>query len=355
MFIAAADNPMVFQFMFEDALAALNTFASTGSASMSTIAAAAGYPMMGIYILLWGLSIISGNSQEPALDGAKRVTKAVVILTFATSAGIYNEWVINFFTQVPGAIAAEVAQSGSSQAYTMTDTAATAQMLDAALGSGLKAGANAWQTSAGLDISASFGYSLIAILIWAFVACVCAYGGALVLCANMGLSIMLALGPIFIIMAMFEATSSLFQAWTRQLITFAVFFIVIACAISLTFAFFTPFIQSLAAYKGEAGVSVVVVQFIKLICFCAASLLVLIQSVSWASGLAGGVAVAADGHLRAMMGGAISKVGGAPGAAMSAPGKALDWGMRQERRAKFASRGASKAAAYLRSNKVSRN
>lgn len=349
--IAAASNPMVFQFLFEDALATLNQFAASGSARMATIAAAAGIPMMGIYVILFGLGVMTGKVHAPGPEGLQRIFKMTLIFTFATSTGVYSEWIIDSFTQTPGAIAGELAQGGTSAQFSMTETASTAQMLDGALGSGLAAGEAAWKQGASSGIMSGVAYGVIAILIWLFVAIVCAYGGALVLCANMGLSIMLAIGPLFIIFAMFDATKQLFIAWTRQLITFAVFFIVIAAAMTLTFAFFQPFVQKLAdaANAGVAsGISEVVVNFIKLVAFCATAILCLIQSVSWASGLAGGVGVAADGHLRRL-------VGGGPSAAAALPGAGLRTVVSGARSAQSTYRGTKKAAAYLRGNSVSRS
>ncbi|CAD7741388.1 hypothetical protein LMG31884_47640 (plasmid) [Xanthomonas hydrangeae] len=349
--IAAASNPMVFEFLFEDALATLNAFASSGSARMATIAAAAGIPMMGIYVLLFGLGVMTGKVQAPGAEALQRIFKMTLIFTFATSTGVYSEWIIDSFTQVPGAIASELAREGTSAEFSMTNTVGTAKMLDGALGSGLSAGEAAWKQGASSGIMSGVAYGIIAILIWLFVACVCAYGGALVLCSNMGLSIMLAIGPIFIILAMFESTQQLFVAWTRQLITFAVFFIVIAASMTLTFAFFQPFVQRLAdaANAGVvSGISEVVVNFVKLVAFCATAILCLIQSVSWASGLAGGVGVAADGHLRRMMGGAAR-------AAARAPSAGLTTVVSAARVAQATYGGTKKAAAYLRGNTVSRS
>lgn len=347
MISAAVNNPMVFQFLFEDALAAMNNFASNGSAKMATIAAAAGIPMMGIYVMLYGFGILSGKVHAPVSEGLERLFKMTLIFTFATSAGVYNEYVIDFFSQVPGAIGSELAQEGMSKEFSMSDTNSTAQMLDGALGAGLKAGQAAWNMNAGLDIPAAVGYAIIAIAIWTFVGLVCAFGGALVLCANMGLNIMLAIGPLFIILAMFKATAQLFVAWTRQLITFGVFFIVIAAAVTLTFAFFSPFVTQLGEATNEGGAtgtSMIVVSFIKLLCFCATAILCLVQSISWASGLAGGVGVAADGHLRRMMGSAISAAGGPVAAAGGAAIKAI----RNRESSGGSIRNTGKSQAYLR-------
>lgn len=348
------DDKPVFQFIFGEVLATLQVFVATTSQTMATIAGAAGSTMFAIYVIFWGMAILSGKVQEPLMDGFTRIIRGVVILAFATSAGIYSDFIITFFNGVPGAIAAEVARAGSSGGFTMGDNNATAQMLDAALGNGLKAGQKAWSTSVGVfEIASAFIYGLIAICIWVFVAVVCAYAGALVLVANMGLSVMLGLGPIFILCAMFQSTQQLFIAWTRQLITFAVFFIVLAATVTLTFQFFTPFIESLnKPLEGASDVSKIIVNFIKLVCFCAASLLVLVQSTSWASGLAGGASVAAAGAVGRM---ATAAAGGAVGAALVTA--------RREKNAKTgetefrgaipaAARTAQKAASYLRRNQA---
>ena len=289
-------SPRVFQFLFEDVLGTLHQFVGTTSSTMATLAGAVGSTLFAIYVLFWGISLLKGTMQEPMMDGATRIVRGVVILAFATSAGIYSEFVVDFFWQVPGAIGAEVAAAGSSAGFTMTDDVATAQLLDAAMGEGIKAGQEAWNKATMFDIGAGLLYGIIAILTWLFVVLVCAYAGALVLMANMGLSIMLGIGPLFILCAMFESTQQLFVAWTRQLITFAVFFIVLAAAMSLTFSFFTPFLEVLnAAQAGTESKSVVVLSFAKLVAFCVVALMVLYQSTSWASGLAGGVSVTAAG------------------------------------------------------------
>lgn len=299
-----AEPVQVFQFVFEDVLPVLDTFVTRTSSSMAALAGAAGGSLFAIYVLFWGLAIVTGQIQEPMTDGVKRIARAVVILAFATSAGIYGDWVIGFFTQVPGAIAAEVAQAGASGGFAMTPDLGTAQMLDATLAHGLKAAQSAWERASTFNVFAAVTYGTIAILICIFTALVCAYAGALVLMAHLGLSIMLGIGPLFIIMAMFEATQQLFVAWSRQLITFAVFFIVLAAAVTLTFSFFAPFIEHLgAAPDGLSGVSEIVKSFMLLVCMCTLALFVLWQSQSWASGLAGGVSVAAAGAIgRAVMG-----------------------------------------------------
>lgn len=359
--MSASASPLVFQFLFENVLGTLHDFVVTTASTMATVVGGAGTILFGLYVMFWGIAVLRGVVQEPLTDGFMRIMRGVFILAVATSAGIYSDLVIDFFWEIPGAIAAEVANPGSSAGYTTSSNLATAQMLDGSLGSGLKVAGTAWDYGTSSSIlSGSLTYYLLSIVILLFVGIVCAYAGALVLVANMGLSIMLGLGPLFILCAMFEATQQLFVAWTRQVITFAVFFIVLAAAVSLTFAFLDAFMQTLV----EDGInyensSSIILNFAKLVVICAAALIVLVQSTSWASGLAGGVSVAAAGAVGGMVGkgtGAAAATGKAIARREYDPTKENKDGSRGGHSwrgaAPAAGRGAAKLAAYMRRNQI---
>lgn len=278
---------MVYQFLLEDVMLTLHEFITTTSSTVAAIAGAVGSTALGLYVLFWGIALLSGQSNEPFIDGAKRIVRGVVILMFATSAGIYSEYVVDFFWTFPGALASEVV-AGTGGVAT-NDVATTAAMLDSALGRGLKAGELAWNEMGSLDIMASFGYGLIAIVTWVVVALVTAAAAAMVLVSNIGLSIMLGLGPLFILMAIFQATQQLFVAWTRQVITYAVFFVIVAAIVSLIFSFYETFIGMLDL----ASFSSLIINFVKLLAISAAALFVLWRAESMAQGLGGGVGTSA--------------------------------------------------------------
>jgi len=358
------DTPAkLFEYVFEQVLPVLDGFIANTSGAMAGIAGAAGSILFGIYVLFWGMAIVTGQVQEPMTDGFKRIIRGVVILMFATSAGIYGSWIVDFFTSVPGAIAAEVVQSGSSSGFMPDADMGTARMLDTALAKGLYAAGQAWSEAATIDIPVAMGYALVAIIICLVVVSVCAYAGALVLMAQLGMSIMLGIGPLFILFAMFESTQQLFVAWTRQLITFAVFFIVLAAAVSLTFSFFTPYLTLIAQSSDDlGGKSQVIIEGVKLVGICALCIIVLWQAQSWASGLAGGVAAAGSGAIGRM---ATSIVGGSTAGSVAA-GKLIAHreevkdadgkvtGKRWAGAAPAAGRALAKGAAYMRRNQIKR-
>lgn len=352
----------VFQFLLGDALETMHSFVSGASAQMAALAGAAGSSMFAIYVLLWGVAVVRGSVQETFSDGFMRIIRGVIILAFATSAGIYADWIIGFFWEVPGAIASEVASHASSSVGPIDSRYATARMLDDTLAVGLSSASAAWQKGASLSVmSGSLVYYGLSIIIVMFVAVVCAYAGALVLLANIGLSIMLGIGPIFILMAMFEATQQLFVAWTRQVITFAVFFLVLSSAIVLTFSFFVPFVKLLVESSGSFDdATTIILNFAKLVVVCAACIVTLWQTQSWASGLAGGVAVAGSGAIgrasSAVLGGSVAGHVAATrfAGAIAHREETQEGGKRWAGAAPAAGRALAKGAAYMRRNQIKR-
>ena len=296
----SASSPMVFQFLFEQALTSIQAWSATTAHTSAMIIGPAATVMFGIYMLLWNYALAKGAISEPITDFYGRCMRGAMILMFATSVGIYNDWIASFMWQVPGAIAQEVVQAGSSGGLGNPNHS-TAMMLDKALGAGIDAGFVSWEKMSFMKgVGASIGYAIIAFLIWVMVALVCAYAACLVLISNIGLAVMLGVGPIFIVLAMFESTQAYFQAWVKQVTTFAIFFIITGAIVSLTFSFFKPFIEGIA--KQDAGE--LILSMVKIIVMCAATLLTLQQAQSWAAGLAGGVAITAQGAIGRAVGGA---------------------------------------------------
>lgn len=299
-----AEEP-IFKFLFGDILGLLRAYATDTSANMASVIGPVALIMFGIYIMLWGAALTQGKIQSPASDGFMRIVRGVLIIAFATSAGIFSDYVIDFFWSVPGLIASEVVLPGSSGALgnTPDGNLAIANLLDAALGKGIAGAGQAWEEAnrAGLGSpGAAIAFAFLAVFFAVLVASVCVYAGALVLVASMGLALMLGVGPLFVLLAMFESTQAFFQAWVRQLTTFAIFYILLAAAVSLMFSFFLPFLDGIA----DMDWTEVIIAFVRTFVMCAVALIVLYQVQGWAAGLAGGIAIGAVGAVSQAIGAA---------------------------------------------------
>jgi len=296
-------DTMVFQFLFDGILQTIQTFSTQTASTMAQVIGPGAVTVFGIYMLLWNFALVKGLVQSPLTDFYTRCIRGTLIITFATTIGVYNSYISDTVWQLPGAIAQEIIQNGStSTGGGVSGNAATAQMLDKALGAGISAGAAAWQKMSAFHTMAAIGYAFMALTIWITSCLVCAYAAALVAVANVGCAVMLGLGPLFIILLMFEATTPYFSAWVKQLTTFMLMFLIMASVISLMFSFYTPFVTSIASMSGDE----VVVSFVKIVGISAVCVLVLHQSNHWAAGLAGGVSITAQGAIGRMVGGGTS-------------------------------------------------
>jgi len=267
---------------------------------MATIVGPSIAVLFGIYMLLWNFALAQGAIQSPLTDFYKRAIRGSIIIMFATTVGIYNQYVADFTWQVPGAIAQEIAQPGSTSISQTGGNESMSRMLDKTLGAGLAAGKTAWDKMSMWNATGAVGYAILAFSIWVFVVLVCAYAAVLVLITAVGTAVMLGLGPLFICLAIFEATTPYFTAWVRQLTMFMLQFLIMTSVITLMFNFYSPFIASVA----DMGVDVMIIAFVKVVGMSVVCILVLHQSQSWAAGLAGGVSITASGAIGRAVGGA---------------------------------------------------
>jgi type IV secretion system protein VirB6 len=288
-------NTMVFRFLLNDMLKQVMASSHTTASTIAGIVGPVGVSLFGIYLLFWFLGLMSGSVSAPLTDFWRKAMRGVVILMFATSIGIYSDWIMDFFWTVPGAIGQEIVQQGSSGVNGLDGNIATSNMLDQALDAGLKAGLASWSEMSIWDGAGAIGYAVMALAIWIFCSLVCAYAAVILIIANIGLAIMLGLGPLFIVLAMFESTQAFFTAWVKQLCTFAILFLILSSIITMLFAVFTPFVTAI----GQMDAGELIIAFVKVLIICFVLLMVLHQAQGWAAGLAGGVSIAAAGAIGA--------------------------------------------------------
>lgn len=297
-------DTMVFQFLFESILQTIQSSAASTANTMAMVIGPGLSVLFGTYMLLWHFALAQGAIQSPLTDFYKRVVRGCLIIMFATTVGIYNSYIADFVWQVPGAIAQEIAQPGSTSISGTGSNEAMSRMLDKTLGQGLAAGQAAWQKMSIWNATGAVGYAILAFSIWIFVVLVCAYAAVLTLITAIGTAVMLGLGPLFISLAMFESTTAYFTAWVRQLTMFMIQFLIMTTVISLMFAFYQPFITSVA----QMSAGEMIIAFVKVVAMSAVNLLVLHQCQSWAAGLAGGVSITAQGAVGRLVGGAVHGV-----------------------------------------------
>lgn len=244
--------------------------------------------LMSVYIILHGFAHIRGVVQEPFKEFMLRVIKMVAVYAIGINMLNYNEYIVDTFVKSPDLIAAAIAGS--------SDAKATMSTLDTILDSSFTTGKSFWD-NAGV-FNGNVGAYIAAFVCWAAGIIVTAYAAFLIVLSKVFLSIIVAVGPLFIIALFFEATSKFFEAWVAQLANYGLIVVLVTAANIFTIGMF----ESAATQAAALGGNVAVADVFPLVVTAIISLLVLAQVPQAAAGLAGGIAVSSYGVGRMLAG-----------------------------------------------------
>jgi type IV secretion system protein VirB6 len=128
--------------------------------------------------------------------------------------------------------------------------------------------------------------ALIAAILLVFVAVGSFLQFAILLYAKVGLGVVIALGPIFIALGLFEATRPFTEAWLRQVANFVILLVLVVALVGLMLTTVSGFIDRFAANAGTAGELVVAAVAISAV--PGLSGYIALQLPTIAGGLAGG-------------------------------------------------------------------
>ncbi|WP_325100074.1 type IV secretion system protein [Aurantiacibacter sediminis] len=194
-----------------------------------------------IFVALLGYALITGRTRIGVASLTPKMVTLVAVVTFATSWFIFQIFFYNLFVWGPDSIAT---------ALMGTDGSATtifADKLDAVMLALMEA-------SGGDAMDANTSIFSPPGLLWS--------GGTMLLLGTVGvlattkiaLAILMGLGPIFILTALFESTRGLFTGWLKAVVLMALapLFAVLGGSLMLELA--VPVLSSLATTPGEIDV-----------------------------------------------------------------------------------------------------
>ncbi|WIG54582.1 MAG: hypothetical protein OJF61_000368 [Rhodanobacteraceae bacterium] len=286
-----ASNTRIAHWLLDSIVTTTTNYVNAASSTMVAIIGGAATALLTIYVLLWAVGIASGRISEPFTDGAKRIIRIVVIVAFALSAGFYQGQVARFFLHAPSAVAAGLVAPGSGSGSSPTTIA---DVLDNAENQGIQIGDKAWaqgQKDGGVTGLGGIGYLFLAFVIWLSVTGIVALACGIIFMAFISTALLLAIGPLFILLAIFPQTQRFFEAWLGQVVNFAILFLLVACAISLCFHFLSDYLTQINTDQWNE----MVIDTLKVFGATLATLAVLFQTRAIASALGGGLALQTQG------------------------------------------------------------
>jgi len=173
-----------------------------------------------LYVLLYGFAILRGSIAEPVMDFAVRSLKLAIVYMLATTTA-YSSWVTEpLFHVLPDTLTRAISGSGTPDVGAAFD-----QFFNRAA---YLADKIAREASA-ID----FGPWILAAVVYVIGALAAALGFGVVLVAKVALALLVALGPIFIACALFEATRRFFFGWLAQAVNYLVLFALIITVFQL--------------------------------------------------------------------------------------------------------------------------
>jgi type IV secretion system protein VirB6 len=231
-----------------------------------------------LYIMAWGYLQLTGKIEEPVVAGLKRIGLVALVLGAGINLWLYNSVIVDTFYRAPAQLAAAVIGAA--------DPVAT---VDAIWDSGGTVAGNLW--AKGGVLSGDFGFYLAGAVVWCLMGVLCVYAMFLIALSSVALSVLLAMGPLFLALLFFDASRRFFIAWLSQLANYALITILTV----MTAALLLHIVQSYAQQTAARGSAILTVDALNMVLVAVLVFLVLRQVMPIAASLVGGASLVSYG------------------------------------------------------------
>lgn len=278
----------LFEAIFDKVDQALDTYITSTAGDIISFITPIFTSLLIIWIAIWGYMMMFGKASEPLQDGVFRILRIGFIITLGLTVGTYTDLVVDFLAKGPETIASVITGSA---------TGTSAATLDSLFSKIFEVSEAAWDK--GGIMNGNFGMYLISIIVLVVGAALSLVVAFLILLSKIMTTVLLAIGPLFIIMLLFNSTQRFFESWLGMVMNFG-FILILAAAIgqlmtSLADSYISSMMgadASTLANLGDAAMLCIVF---------ALCILVVRQVPSVASALGGGVALATQGAIGSAM------------------------------------------------------
>jgi type IV secretion system protein VirB6 len=277
--------------------AQLAVYIGTQTATLAAVLEPAIVALGTVYVMVWGYLHLTGRIEQPLVEGIKRILTLAIVLGVSLRLWLYNDLIVDTFYRAPSQLAAALVGAPLPMAT-----------LDEVWNQGGAVAGELW--ARGAVLTGDLGFYAAGAFVWLLVGGLCVYALFLMALSQVALSILLALGPLFIALWFFEATRRFVELWFAQLANYALITVLTVLVATLIL----QLVRSYATQTAALGAAIMTVDALNLLLVTGLALLVLRQVMPMASGLARGVAlsgfhVASGAMQRAWRGG--SQAGGA--------------------------------------------
>jgi type IV secretion system protein VirB6 len=264
--------------------AQLATYIGTKTAVIAAAILPAAVGLATIYVMIWGYLELTGRIKEPILTGAVRIFTLIVVFGVAIHLWLYNAIIVDTFYNAPDQLAAALVGAPTTVATIDQIWSSGAAVADQLLANG---------GIFGKDIV----FYLAGFFVYIIMGLVCVYSIFLVALSKVALSIILAIGPVFVVGLLFDSTKRFFEAWIAQLANYALITVLAVAVGGLLLSIVRKFAMDTAAL----GAGIKVTDAADMLLISVIVFLVMRQVMPMASGLASGIALSTYGVVSSAM------------------------------------------------------
>ena len=263
-------------------IALLSTYIGTNTALIAAALEPVAVTLGIVYVMIWGYLQLTGQIQEPFIAGVKRIGVLAVILGVALHLWLYQSLIVDTFFNAPAELASTVV--GGYDPVGIVD-----QIMDRG------ADAGGLLLAKGSFFHGNFSFYVAGVAVFALVAITAVYTMFLLALSRIALSVLLALGPLFILLLLFDSSKRFFEAWLAQLSNYA--FITILTV--LVAALMLDVVGAAAQAAASTGGGIQIAQAVRVCLAAGLTILIMRQVMPMAAGLASGLALSSFGIVSA--------------------------------------------------------
>jgi type IV secretion system protein VirB6 len=236
-----------------------------------------------LYVMVWGYLHLTGRIEEPFVAGLKRIVTLAVILGVSLHLWLYNAVIVDTFYQAPAALGAAVI--GANDPVSTVDSIWE------------QGGTVAGSLFAHTVPSFNLALPLAGLIVLIVVGLLCVYTMFLIALSHVALAILLALGPLFFPLVLFDSTRRLFDAWLGQLTNYAL----ITLLTVMSAALLLRIVQSFASQTAARGSATTMMDALNMLLVSVLTFLFMRQVMPIAASLSSGVSLSTFGTISGTM------------------------------------------------------
>jgi type IV secretion system protein VirB6 len=231
-----------------------------------------------LYVMFWGWLHLRGQIEEPFMEGVRRIFTLFIVFGVALHLWAYHDVLMAVFYDGPTDLAAALVGAQS-----------PVSLIDTIWSQGGAVADTLW--SKGSLLTGDGGFYIAGLLVYLLVGFACLYTLFLISLAKIALAVLLALGPLFILLTLFDATRRLFDAWIHELTHYGLVSVLTVMVTALLLDLLSTYANQTAARGGD----LVTVDALNLALAAGLVILVLLQVMPMSARLSGGFALATQG------------------------------------------------------------